>query len=279
MRSAALEDLELFLPVGSQFVECRVDLGGIGVLGADFTALRAWSHAEQKQQSRLFPWGERQPLVQCSAVIAAQLRAAMTGSLFQRNRVCLGAVVAQKFVAKAVIAVGREVGGEVMKGPGLVKEIVFDDAVREARSRGIEAHLQVLVVDLDVMEGKLDVTKDADPARPRTGVLDLDVPQLDVVANRNEECLLGQNLMVIARKLGVRKSVAALILCFAQVFADGLPRDRPVLARVVIAKIDIMSGAIERNAVLPEARDALMLSVLVERIAAGIVRDDGAQVL
>ena len=73
--------------------------------------------------------------------------------------------------------------------------------------------------------------------------------------------------------------MAALVFGLRQVLAHGLPGDRPVFAGLVVAQIDVVAGAVQRNAVGAEARDALVLGVLVEGIAAGVVRDDGAQVL
>ena len=50
---------------------------------------------------------------------------------------------------------GSKLAAMVVEGPRLVVEVVFDDAVGVAGAAGIEAHLEVLVVDLDVVETKI----------------------------------------------------------------------------------------------------------------------------
>ena len=60
-----------------------------------------------------------------------------------------------------------------------------------------------------------------------------------------------------------------------QILAYRLPGNGPVFAGIVVTKVDVMAGAIERNAVGPETSDALVLGVFVKRIAAGVVREHG----
>ena len=128
-----------------------------------------------------------------------------------RKRVRLGAVDADEPVAQAVVAVRLEAAGEEMVGPGLVVEVVLDDAVPVAGAGGVQAHLQVLVVDVDVVVGELDEGEGGQPARHCAGVLDPDIPQLDVVVDRDEDRLLGLDAGVVGLELGVRETVPALV--------------------------------------------------------------------
>ena len=209
-------------------------------------------------------------------MIPAQLGTGGALPPLHRRRVGLRPVVPQETVPHAVIAVRLEVRGEVVKGPRLVKEIVFDDAVLVARPGGVKAHLQVLVVDFDMVEGELQVRKHAEVALARAGVLDPHIPQLGIVVDRDENGLLRVQVLVVAGELRVRETVPALVAGFRQVLAHGLPGDRPILARVVIAQVDVAPRPVQRNAVGAEARNPLVLGILVEGVPAGVVRDHGA---
>ena len=61
---------------------------------------------------------------------------------------------------------------------GLVEEVELDDAVPVVRAAGVEAHLQVLIVDLDMLEAPLQVVEEADPARLRAHLCAQEVEDL-----------------------------------------------------------------------------------------------------
>src|SRR5512146_1022207 len=119
-------------------------------------------------------------------MVSSQFRTSMALALFYRNRVRLGAIVAKEPVANAVVTVRRKIRREVMKRPGLVKEVVLDDAIGIARPGRIQTHLQVLVINLNVMKGELHVGEHAQIARLLFVIPDLYVPKFDVVFQRNE---------------------------------------------------------------------------------------------
>ena len=72
--------------------------------------------------------------------------------------------------------------------------------------------------------------------------------------------------------------MSRLVLRFCQILANRLPRNRPVVARVVVAQINVMPRPVQRHTVRTKARDPSVLGIFVERISASIVRDHRAQV-
>ena len=90
--------------------------------------------------------------------------------------------------------------------------------------------------------------------------------------------LLRLHPLVGAGKPGVGQAVPDLVACRGEVLADRLPGDRPVFAGLVIPQVDIVTRPVERHAVRSEAGDAVMFGGAVKRVAAGVLRDHGAQV-
>ena len=203
---------------------------------------------------------------------------AVTLALLYRNRIRLRPIAAQERIAHRVVAIWIEVRRKVVECPRLVVEVVLDHAVRVACAARVQAHLQILVVDFDVMKRKLAISKHADVARLRPRVANLHIPQFDVVFHRNEQCLLGLQVLVVAGELRIRQPMPRLVLRLRQILAHRLPRDRPVIARVVISQINVVPRSIHRHTVRTKARDPSVLGILVERISARIVRDHRAQI-
>ena len=179
----------------------------VGILLLDLLPFRAWTDAQHEHESGFFARGERQPLVQGAAVVASELRAAGTPAALNRERVRLRAVGAKKAVTHAIETVRLNVRGEVMIRPRLNfysikerdgEEIVLDDAFVIARSACVERHLKILVVDLDVVIREFNVGEDTQLARPRAAVPEPDVPQFDVVVQRDEKKLFGVDILVVA---------------------------------------------------------------------------------
>ena len=56
-----------------------------------------------------------------------------------------------------------------------------------------------------------------------------------------------------------------------EVLAHGLPGDGPVVAGLVVAQVNVVARAIQRDAVGTESGDPLVFGVFVERVAAGVV--------
>src|SRR5208337_1316048 len=237
-----------------QRFERRIDSTGIRIFGFDLLACRPWPNAQHERHSRLCSRCKGQTLVQRPAVISSQFRRVLALPPLDRNWICLGPVISQKAVAHTVVAVRLEAGSHVVKGPRLIEEVVFDDAVSVARPRGVQTHLQVLIVDLDVVERKLDIRKNTELAWLAARVFYSHIPQFSVSVDGNEQRLLRVNTVVLAGEFRIRQPVPALIFRSLQIFADRLPGDRPILAGLVVTKVNVMSRTIERHAILPETR-------------------------
>ena len=74
------------------------------------------------------------------------------------------------------------------------------------------------------------------------------------------------NRAVIAEVFHITQSMAAGIELF--VLPHRLPRNRPVIAGIIVADVNIMPWAVHRHAVRPEARDAVIFRRTVQKIAA-----------
>ena len=61
-------------------------------------------------------------------------------------------VAAEKTVAHGVVTVRVETAGKIMESRWLIEEVVFDHAVAAVSTTRVQAHLQVLIINLDVME-------------------------------------------------------------------------------------------------------------------------------
>ena len=226
--------------------------------------------AEQEQELRLLAGSEGQALHEHGAVVAAVFKAAGALAALERDGVALGAVRAEESIPQAVEAVGREIGGEELVAVFFIVQLIVDDAIHIAAARRVEAHLKVAVVHVDLVEAELRVGKNRKPARTPTVVAEQDVPELDGIVHRDEERLFGVDLAVVAAIVHVAEAVAAGIARLVP--ADGLPRDRPEFAALIVAEVDIVARAVHRDAVWPEARDAVIFRRAAEQIAArGVV--------
>ena len=150
------------------------------VLGENSLKLIA-ANAEQEEQSLFLARCQGDAPVEGTTMVAAQFRTAAADTVRHRLRIGLRAVISDEPVAQTVEAVRCTVGREVMEGPRLVEEVVLDDAVLVAGPARIERHLEVLVIDLDVMERELDVGEDAQPARCGAGIADHHIPELSLI--------------------------------------------------------------------------------------------------
>ena len=158
VRGADLQAGELAVPEFCEACEILVCLfrrpAGLG----RFSGLQI-PLAEQEQQSRFLARSQRHVLLQHAAVVSALLAGNGAYACLDRKRVPFCAVRAEKAVAQAGIAVGREIGRKELIAGLLIIQIVFDHAVRVPAAGGVEAHLEVLVVHLDLMEAEFQIGK------------------------------------------------------------------------------------------------------------------------
>ena len=66
---------------------------------------------------------------------------------------------------------------------------------------------------------------------------------------------------------------------FGKIFSDRLPGNRPIIAGFVIAQIDAMTWPIEGHCIGAKAGDPAMLGGFLPGITAGIMLNDGQQIL
>src|SRR5690554_3798747 len=87
------------------------------------------------------------------------------------------------------------------------------------------------------------------------------------------------NIIIITDKTGIGKAMVTVINGLIQVFSNRLPGDRPVIFTIIIPKIYIMTGPIQRNTILAEAGNPPVFGTLIKGIATGIMRNNRAEVL
>ena len=97
-----------------------------------------------------------------------------------RQGVGLRAVGAQEAVPEAVEAVRLKGGGHELAGV-LIEQLVVDDAVGAAAPGAVEGHLEVLVVDGDLVVGELGVGVHTQRMGTARGVFQGQIPQLHVL--------------------------------------------------------------------------------------------------
>ena len=201
VRGLALESGQLLLPIALQRGKLPVDIVQNGILAPDLLSFFPWSHTQHEDQTGFLAGRDDNLLLQSSAVVSAQLGAALASSLLDGKRIRFRTVVAQKAVAHGVITVRLEVAGKIMEGRGFVEEVVFDHAILIAGPAGVQAHLQILIVDLNVMKREFHIAVDAQPARLRARIRDFQIPQFYVVVERDKQRLLRVDILIVAGKL------------------------------------------------------------------------------
>ena len=148
---------------------------------------------------------------------------------------------------------------------------------------GIQAHLEILVVHVDMVEGKFHITEHAHPPEPVRRIADAHVKHFNRVAAvllpGDEQRLPGGKPLIVAGKGGIAQPVAALIARPVQRKSRGLPAQRPGFAAFVIPQVDIVSGKIKGHAVGPEAGDAVILGRIQPAVAPGVMGDDCSHAL
>ena len=148
---------------------------------------------------------------------------------------------------------------------------------------GVQAHLEVLVVHVDMVEGEFHVAEHAHPPWPVRRIADAHVEDFHGVAAvllpGDEQRLPGGKPLIVAGEGGIAQPVAAFIACPVQGKPRGLPAQRPAFAALVIPQVDVVPGKIEGHAVGPEAGDAVVLGRIQPAVAPGVVGNHRAHAL
>ena len=253
--------------------------GGVTVvLPHNFARLNA-AFAEEEDQPHTFVGLEREPLLQRAAVVAAELRAAGASAALHRERVALRTIRADERVPQAVVTIRLEVRGEELIPVLFIIQVVLNHAVLISRARRIEAHLEVAVIHIDLVEGKLAVRICRKIPHAVAVVADNYVPDLHRVILGDKQRLLHVDAAVVTQVLTIGKPVAANVLRLVEGFPDRLPADAPEIAVCLVPQIHIVPREIHRHAVGTKARDAMVFAGAGEQIAARRLVDDAAQIL
>ena len=94
-------------------------------------------------------------------MVVAKLKGTAALALFHGQRIILCAVRPYEFIPQAVKSVRLEVAGKILETKLFVKKIMLNDTVLIGRTGTIHAHLEILVVCHDMVEGKFTIGKDA----------------------------------------------------------------------------------------------------------------------
>ena len=274
-----LQRRTFFVPVVAQGRQCRVPGGGRRIFFADAHAFGPRPLPQEKRFAQDLAGREDKTPVQRRALVAAQLRAAGKRAPLHADGVCLGAVRADERLPHRIVAVRRESGRKILEAVLLIEKVLFDDAVRIATARGIQAHLKVAVVHIDMVERQLGVAEHADVPRPAGDILQRKVPDLHSLAPGNEQRLHGADAAVLTFVFCIGQAVAAGIFRPVQRLAHGLPRNRPVLPGVVVPKINVMAGPVHGHGVGAKTRDAVIFGAFMEQVSARRVVHHGAHLL
>ena len=181
----------------------------------------------------------------------------------------------QEGIPYAVKAVGLKITGEELPAVLLIMGFKEHRAVLRMGAAGVEAHLVILVVHVDVVKGELHIAVHADLPHAVHGVADAHVKDLHRVAAillpGNEEGLLRGDTLVVTRIGGIAQAMAAYVFRILQRKPRGLPAQRPAFACDIIPQVYIVSGEVHGHAVGAETGDAMVFGAVQPAVAAGIV--------
>ena len=269
-----LQGREPFLPERAQVSKGGVCPGFV-IAGARIGNGLAPACAQIEQDALFLAGLEDQLLLQRAAGIAAQFRGAGKLSLLHGDGVALGMVDADESVAHAVKAVGLKIAGEELPAVLFVMGFKEHGAVLLVGAAGVEAHLEILIVHGDMVEGEFHIAVHADLPHAVRGVADAHVKDLHRVAvvlfPGDEQGLLCLDALVLTFVGGIAQTVAADVPGLLQGEPGGLPAHRPVLARRIIPQVDIVSREVHGHAVGAEPGDAMVFGAVQPAVAAGIV--------
>ena len=278
-----LQPTQLFIPEGLQLREGPVR-PRLVVPGAGLLRRVAPAGAQIEQHPRLRAGGQGHSLHQGAHRVASQLRAAAQLPLLQPQRVPLRAVRADEGLPHPVEAVRGKVAGEELVSAGLVVQLAQHRVLFVMGSSGVQAHLEVLVVHVDFMEGELHVSTDVDAPLPVGGVPNPDVENLHRVdagvrLPGDEQGLLCIDPLVFAPEGGIAQPVPRLVFRFVQRQPRRLPAQGPVFAALRVPQVHIVPRPVHGHAIGPETGNPMMLGAVQPGVSAGLMGNHRAHPL
>ena len=249
----------------------------LGVLLTHFLTGLDAALAQEEQKTGFLAGLEGDALLQDAAMIAALFKGAAAHTGLHRQRIAFGAVAADKAVPQAVKAVRGKIGSKELIAALFVVEVVLDNAVLIPAAGGVQAHLEILVVHVHLMEAEFQIGEYGKMAHPARIVAQLHIPDLHGVVHGDEKLLLGVDLGVIGMIFDVAQAVTAgeMLLWLAH----RLPGDAPVVAGVLIPQVYVVAGAVHGNAVGTEPGDAMVFRSFVQQVSARRVVEYAVHIL
>ena len=205
-------------------------------------------------------------------MVSALLKAPVHFSVFHGSRIALGPVRPDKTVPQAVKSIGLAFRREELEAVFFIVQLILDDALFKTASRCIEAHLEVAVIHIDLMETEFRIWEDRQVSRPTAVVAQAQIPDLHRFIHRDKQSLFGTDSAVVTQILHIAQTMPA-----GEVFlrlAHRLPGDRPVVPVLVVPEIDIMTRSIHGDTVRAKARDPVVFRAATDQVAAcGMVKN------
>ena len=195
------------------------------------------------------------------------------------DRAVPSAVRPEERVALRVEAGQRLGTGEVREvvAPLAVLGRVVDDAVLDLHLADRVVALEVRGVVLGVPQAELDRAEEREPRRLGPLVGDPDPPDLEVLPARHEEQRLRADAPVARGDDRVAQAVAAGVVL--QLALGRLPARAPVVARGVVAEVEVPAAEVERRVVVAVTGEPAQARVPVEGVSARGVRDEPEELL
>ena len=150
-----------------------------------------------------------------------------------------------------------------------------DAVLIEQCARDEQRILQIYLIELVIaVVRKLGVARQRQRAGPARIVAHRQLPHLVGFAQRHIVQRLAVDAGIIRADFCIAHAVAAFAAVVCQIFAHRLPRGRPVIARFVVAQVNIPAGAVERVENIPQ--DAPVRTRSYKAVAPGVVGDERA---
>ena len=251
----------------------------VPVLFPDLPSLLPVSVSQHENQPLLLSRLQDQILLQAAAVIAALFKGSAASPLLHRLRVGLAAVGPEKRIPEAVKSVGFKICRKKLIAEFLIKQVMLYDPVLTGRSGAVEAHLEILMINHDMVPGEFQIGKKAQAARTVTVIPDGHVPEKSVVIQRDKHPLGSLNSPVSALIDRVGQSVAAAVYRLIQAFSDRLPGDAEIISVLIVSQIQIVTRPVHRDCIAPETGDPVILRRTAEQISARRMVEHRAHIL
>src|ERR1035438_244908 len=153
-----------------------------------------------------------------------------------------------------------------------ILRLVVDYLIFDLDLAGAEVPLEVSGIVLRVPKAELDGGEDGEPGGLPAAVGHLELPDFQVLAQRDEVAGLRVDILIAGGDGGIAQAVAAFVMI--QWSACGLPGGRPECPALVVPDIDIAAAEIKRGIVVAVACQTPQARIPIERIPAGGVGDD-----